>query len=199
MKHLSIRLRYLIAIYANLSVILHKDLLMSEEEKKIIPISNIEKILHENESILVKADISKTFYTGIASLYLLGLVLLFIGYEYEIGVIGLVLVIRTFYVNLQEIKEKKSYHCLLTQDRLIILKGHKTKEIFPINLEDIRTIYIKPISQKLINILDVGTIEVITTSGGRYVIRNIKNPYMYHKAIIGDIVSATHYSNKYKK
>jgi len=161
--------------------------------------NNIEKILHKDESILVKADISKTFYSAIVSLYLLGFILLFIGYQYEIGVIGMVLIIRTFYVNLQEIKEKKSYHCLLTQNRLIILKGHKTKEIFPINLEDIRTIYIKPINQSLKNILDVGTIEVITTSGGRYVIRNIKKPYLYHKAIIGDIVSATHYSNKYKK
>jgi len=158
--------------------------------------SDIEKILNKNEFILVKADISKTFYNGVASLYLLGIVLLLIGYEYEIGVIGLVLIIRTFYVNLQEIKEKKSYHCLLTQERLIILKGHKIKEIFPINLEDIRSIYIKPINQKFKNILDVGTIEVITTSGGRYVIRNIKKPYLFHKAIIGDIVSATHYSNK---
>ena len=69
--------------------------------------NNIEKILHKDESVLVKADISKTFYTSIALLYLLGFVLLFIGYEYEIGVIGAVLVIRTFYVNLQEIKEKK--------------------------------------------------------------------------------------------
>jgi len=158
--------------------------------------SDIEKILNKNEFVLVKADISKTFYNGVASLYLLGIVLLLIGYEYEIGVIGLVLIIRTFYVNLQEIKEKKSYHCLLTQERLIILKGHKIKEIFPINLEDIRTIYIKPINQRLKSILDVGTIEVITTSGGRYVIRNIKKPYLFHKAIIGDIVSATHYSNK---
>lgn len=156
---------------------------------------NIEKILHKNESILVKADISKTFYNGIASLYLLGFVLLFIGYEYEIGVIGVVLIIRTFYVNLQEIKEKRSYHCLLTQDRLIILKGYKIKEIFPINLEDIRTIYIKPSNQMLKNILDVGTLEVITLYGGRYVIGNIKKPYLFHKAIIGDIVSATHYSN----
>ena len=157
--------------------------------------NNIEKILHKNESILVKAEISKTFYSGIASLYLLGFVLLFIGYEYEIGVIGIVLIIRTFYVNLQEIKEKKSYHCLLTQNRLIILKGHKIKERFPINLENIRTIYIKPSNQMLKNILDVGTLEVVTISGGRYVIRNIKKPYLFHKAIIGDIVSATHYSN----
>jgi hypothetical protein len=161
--------------------------------------NNIDKILHKDESILVKADISKTFYIPIALLYLLGFFLFFIGYEYEIGIIGVVLIIRTFYVNLQEIKEKKSYNCILTQNRLIILKGHKIKEIFPINLEDIRTIYIKPISQKLKNILDVGTIEVVTTSGGRYVIRNIKKPYLYHKAIIGDVVSATHYSNKYKK
>ena len=161
--------------------------------------NNIEKIMHENESVLVKAEISKTFYSGVVSLYALGLLLLFIGYEYEIGVIGIVLIVRTFYVNLQEIKEKKSYNCLLTQNRLIIVKGHKIKEIFPINLEDIRTIYIKPINQRLKHILDVGTIEVITTSGGRYVIQNIKEPYLYHKAIIGDIVSATHYSNKDKK
>lgn len=157
--------------------------------------SDIEKILHKDESVLVKADISKTFYTSIALLYLLGFALLFVSYEYEIGVIGLVLILRTLYVNLQEIKEKRSYHCLLTQERLLILKGHKTKEIFPINLEDIRTIYIKPINQRFKNILDVGTIEVITTSGGRYVIQNIKKPYLYHKAIIGDIVSASHYSN----
>ena len=158
--------------------------------------NHIEKILHKGESVLVKADISKTFYTSIALLYLLGFVLLFIGYEYEMGIIGAVLLIRTFYVNLQEIKEKKSYNCLLTQHRLIILKGYKIKEIFPINLEDIRTIYIKPINRWLKYILDVGTIEVITTSGGRYVIRNIKNPYLYHKAIIGDVVDATHYSKK---
>ena len=160
---------------------------------------NIQKILHKGETIQVAAEISKTFYSGISSLYLLGILLLFIGYEYEIGVIGLVLIIRTFYVNMQEIKEKKSYHCLLTQERLIILKGHKTKEIFPIQLEDIRTIYIKPISSRFKNILDVGTLEVITISGGRYVIKNIKKPYMYHRAIIGDVVDATHYSNKEKK
>lgn len=159
---------------------------------------NIQKILHEDESIEAAAEISKTFYSGIASLYLLGILLLFIGYEYEIGIIGLVLIIRTFYVNLQEIKEKESYHCLLTQKRLIILKGHKTKEIFPIDLKDIRTIYIKPISVTFKNILDVGTLEVVTTSGGRYVIKNIKKPYLYHKAIIGDIVDALHYSNKGK-
>lgn len=159
----------------------------------------IEKTLHKDESVLVHADISKTFYNGILSLYALGAVLLLIGYEYEIGVIGLVLIIRTFYIHLQEIKEKKSYHCLLTQNRLIILKGHKKKEIFPINLEEIRTIYIKPISKRFANILDVGTLEVITTDGGRYVISNIKKPYDYHRAIIGDVVSATHYSNKGKK
>jgi hypothetical protein len=129
----------------------------------------------------------------------LGLLLLFIGYEYEIGVIGAVLIIRTFFVNLDEIKEKKSYNCLLTQKRLIILKGHTTKEIFPINLKEIRTIYIKPLTKKFSHLIDVGTLEVITTSGGRYVIKNIKQPYLYHKAIIGDIVSATHYSNKSKK
>jgi len=161
--------------------------------------NNINKVLHVNESIIAKAKISKTFYTSIALLYLLGFLLLFIGYEYEIGIIGVVLILRTFYVNLHEIKEKESYHCLLTQERLIILKGHKVKEIFPIKLEDIRTIYIKPVNQTLKRILDVGTLEVITTYGGRYVIRNIKTPYLFHKAIIGDIVSATHYSNKYTK
>lgn len=159
---------------------------------------NINKILHKDESVLVQAEISKTFYNPLLKLYALGAVLLFIGFEYEIGIIGAVLIIRTFYVHLQEVKEKKSYHCLLTQQRLIILKGDKIKEIFPINLEDIRTIYIKPFSEKFKTLIDVGTIEVITTSGGRFVIRNIKEPYLFHRAIIGDIVSATHYSNKMK-
>lgn len=158
--------------------------------------NDIEKIMHENESVLVKAEISNTFYTGIISLYLLGALLLFIGYEYEIGVIGLVLIVRTFYVHMQEIKEKESYNCLLTQNRLIILKGRKKKEIFPIDLKEIRSIYIKPINRYLNKFLDVGTLEVITNSGGRYVISNIKKPYAYHRAIIGDVVSATHYSNR---
>lgn len=131
-------------------------------------------------------------------LYALGVALLLIGYEYEIGVIGAVLIIRTFYVHFHEVREKKSYHCLLTQKRLIILKGHETQEVYPINLQEIRTIYIKPISKRFSKLLDVGTLEVITTSGGRFVIRNIKHPYLYHRAIIGDIVSATHYSNKFK-
>ena len=158
----------------------------------------LEKILHEDESILVSADISKSFYNDIISLYALGALLLYIGYEYEIGVIGLVLIIRTFYMHLQEIKEKKFYQCVLTQNRLIIHKGHKNREIYPIKLEEIRTIYIKPLNERFKNIIDVGTLEVITTSGGRYVISHIKKPYVYHKAIIGDIVSATHYSNKKK-
>ena len=54
----------------------------------------VEKILHKDESILVAADISKTFYNGILSLYALGASLLFISYEYEIGVIGIVLILR---------------------------------------------------------------------------------------------------------
>jgi hypothetical protein len=159
-------------------------------------VQNIEKVLHEGESILVTAEISKTFYNPLLKLYALGLLLLFIGYEYGIGVIGAVLIIRTFFVHLLEIKEKHSYHCILTQNRLIILKGHKTKEIFPIDLKEIKTIYIKPISKHLKKIIDVGTLEVLTNSGGRYIIRNIKEPYLFHRAIIGDIVSATHYSNK---
>lgn len=159
---------------------------------------DINKVLHKGESVLVQAEISKTFYNSLLKLYALGTVLLFIGYEYEIGIIGAVLIIRTFYVHLQEIKEKKSYHCLLTEERLLILKGHKIKEIFPVNLEEIRTIYVKPFSEKFKTLIDVGTIEVITTSGGRFVIRNIKEPYLFHRAIIGDVVSATHYSNKMK-
>lgn len=154
---------------------------------------SIEKILNKDESILVAADISKTFYNGIISLYALGALLLFIGYEYEIGIIGVVLIVRTFYVHLHEIREKKHYHCLLTQERLIIHKGFKSKEVYPIPLSEIRTIYIKPISERFKHILDVGTLEVITTSGGRYVINNIKHPYVYHRAIIGDIVDATRY------
>jgi hypothetical protein len=162
-------------------------------------VKEFEKTLHENETISVRAEISKTYYNGIVSLYLLGLVLLFIGQEFEIGVIGIVLIIRTFYVHLQEIKEKASYHCVLTNKRLIILKGEKIPEIFPIELDEIRTIYIKPITKNFQSFLDVGALEVLTISGGRYVIRNIKRPYEYHKAIIGDIVSATHYSNKSTK
>ena len=153
-------------------------------------------MLHEGESILVTAQISKTFYNPLLKLYALGLLLLFIGYEYGIGVIGAVLIIRTFFVHLLEVKEKKSYHCILTQERLIIFKGHKIKEIFPVRLEEIKTIYIKPISKQFQKFIDVGTLEVLTNSGGRFVIRNIKQPYLFHKAIIGDIVSATHYSNR---
>lgn len=126
----------------------------------------------------------------------MGAVLLLIGFEYEIGVIGIVLILRTFYVHLHEVKEKASYHCILTKERLIILKGHKVREVFPINLEEIRTIYIKPLSERFKTLIDVGTIEVLTTDGGRFVIRNIKEPYLFHRAIIGDVVSATHYSNK---
>jgi len=158
----------------------------------------IKKTLHKDESIITQAEISQTFYFPMIKLYLLGLILLFIGYEYQIGIIGAVLIIRTLYIHTQEIKEKKSYHCILTNERLIILKGHKTKEIFPITLKEIRSVYVKPFSEIFKNFIDVGTLEVITTSGGRYVIKNIKEPYLYHIAIIGDIVSATHYSNKNK-
>lgn len=159
----------------------------------------IEKVLHKGESVLVAAEISKTFYNGIVSLYAFGVLLLFLGFEYEIGVIGLVLILRTFYMHMQEIREKKHYHCILTEERLIILKGYKKREIFPVKLEDIRTIYIKPISERFKHLLDVGTLEVLTTSGGRYVISNIKNPYEYHRAIIGDVVSATNYAKRIKK
>lgn len=161
--------------------------------------SEFTKILHKDESVLVQAQISKSFYNGIVSLYALGALLLFLGYELEIGIIGVVLILRTFYVHLGEIEEKRSCHCLLTQKRLIILKGYKTREIFPIELSDIRTIYIKPLSERFKEYIDVGTLEVLTVQGGRYVIKNIKEPYLYHRAIIGDSVSATHYSNKNKK
>lgn len=159
----------------------------------------IDKVLHEGESVLAAAEISKTFYNGIVSLYALGALLLFLGYEYEIGVIGLVLIVRTFYMHMQEIREKKHYHCILTEERLVILKGYKKREIFPVQLEEIRTIYIKPISERFKHIIDVGTLEVITTSGGRYVISNIKKPYQYHRAIIGDVVSATSYARREAK
>lgn len=159
----------------------------------------IEKILHEGESVLVDASLSKTFYTSVISLYLLGIVLFIIGYEYEIGVIGVVLILRTAYIHYYEIKEKASYHCVLTPERLIIHKGYKKREIFPIPLEEIRTIYVKPLNERLKNVLDVGTIEVITNSGGRYVISHIKKPYVYHRAIIGDIVDATNYAKQKKK
>jgi hypothetical protein len=156
----------------------------------------IEKILHKNETILAAAEISKTFYNGILSLYALGFLLLFIGYEYEIGVIGIVLILRTLYMHLQEIREKRYYHCVLTPERLIIHKGYKHREIIPIELEAIRTIYIKPYSERLKSYIDVGTLEVLTTSGGRYVISHIKKPLEYHRAIIGDVVAATSYARK---
>jgi len=158
----------------------------------------VSKSLHKEEHVLVAAEISTMFYSEYIPLYLFAFVLLFIGYEYEIGVIGLVLFLRTLYLNILAIKEKASYHCVLTEKRLIIHKGHKNHQIFPIELDEIRTIYIKPISERFKNILDVGTLEVLTVSGGRYVIGHIKEPYVYHKAIIGDIVSATHYANKKK-
>lgn len=160
---------------------------------------SIEKILHPDETVLVAAEISKTFYSGILSLYALGLLLLFIGYEYEIGVIGLVLILRTFYMHLQEIREKRHYHCVLTTERLIIHKGFKNPEIIPVNLEEIRTIYIKPFSERFNRFIDVGTLEVLTTSGGRYVISHIKSPFDYHRAIIGDVVEATSYAKKRNK
>lgn len=159
----------------------------------------IETILHEGESVLVNAEIANTFYKGIVLLYLLGAALFAIGYEYEIGIIGVVLILRTAYVHYFEIKEKASYHCVLTEERLIIHKGYQTREIFPIPLEEIRTIYIKPINPRLKRFIDVGTLEVVTTDGGRYVIRHVKKPYVYHKAIIGDIVAATNYEKQKKK
>ena len=69
---------------------------------------NITKILHKDESVLASAELSRTFYNPLLKLYALGMVLLFIGYEYEIGIIGAVLIIRTLYVHSQEIKEKES-------------------------------------------------------------------------------------------
>jgi len=160
---------------------------------------DIEKILHPQETVLVSADISKTFYLHLLPLYLLAFILLLIAYELEIGVIGLVLLLRTAYVHFFEMKEKASFHCVLTQERLIIHKGHKIREIFPVRLEEIRTIYIKPINKTLHKFMDVGSLEVVTVSGGRYVIGHIKEPYAYHRAIIGDIVSATNYAKQKAK
>lgn len=159
----------------------------------------IRKILHDKESVLVSAEISRTFYNSILSLYGLGALLLFIGYEYEIGVIGLVLILRTFYIHMHEIREKKYYHCILTEERLIIHKGFEKREIYPIRLEEIRTIYIKPFTERFKHIIDVGTLEVVTTSGGRYVIGHIRHPYAYHRAIIGDVVAATNYAKRQAK
>jgi len=157
---------------------------------------SIESMLHPDETVLAAAEISKTFYNGILSLYALGALLLFIGYEYEIGVIGVVLILRTVYMHLLEIREKRYYHCVLTPERLIIHKGFRNREIIPINLEEIRTIYIKPYNERFKRFVDVGTLEVLTTSGGRYVISHIKSPFAYHRAIIGDVVAATSYAKK---
>ena len=151
------------------------------------------KILHKEEQILVSAEISNSFYFTTISLYLFAFLLLFVGYEYEIGVIGMVLLLRTFYLHLKEIKDKEFYQCVLTDTRIIIQKGYLHREVFPIELSDIRTIYIKPFNERFKNILDVGTLEVITSSGGRYVISHIKKPYKFHREIISDVVDATRY------
>jgi len=153
------------------------------------------KILHKEETILVSAEISNSFYFTTITLYLFAFVLLFVGYEYEIGVIGMVLLLRTFYLHLKEIKDKKFYQCILTDTRIIIQKGHIHREIFPIELKDIRTIYIKPFSERFKSVLDVGTLEVITNSGGRYVINHIKKPYKFHKEIISDVVDSSRYES----
>jgi len=155
--------------------------------------NHLKKILHKDETVLVSAEISKTFYLTTVSLYLLGLLLLLVSYEYEIGVIGIVLILRTGYLHRKEIKDKQFYQCVLTQERIIIQKGHIHREIFPIELNEIRTIYIKPLTERFKNIVDVGTLEVITNSGGRYVINHIKKPYQFHKEIISDVVDATRY------
>jgi hypothetical protein len=151
------------------------------------------KILHKEEQILVSAEISNSFYFTTITLYMFAFILLFVGYEYEIGVIGMVLLLRTFYLHLKEIKDKKFYQCVLTEERIIIQKGHLHREVFPIELSEIRTIYIKPFSERFKNIIDVGTLEVITNSGGRYVISHIKKPYAFHKEIISDVVDALRY------
>ena len=78
------------------------------------------KILRKEETILVSAEISNSFYFTTITLYLFALLLLFVGYEYEIGVIGMVLLLRTFYLHLKEIKDKAFYQCVLTQERIII-------------------------------------------------------------------------------
>jgi len=156
------------------------------------------KILRKEETILVSAQISNSFYFTTLTLYLFAFLLLFVGYEYEIGIIGMVLLLRTFYLHLKEIKDKKFYQCVLTQERIIIQKGHIHREIFPIELKEIRTIYIKPFNEKLKNIIDVGSLEVITNSGGRYVINHIKKPYEFHREIISDVVDATRYEHQKK-
>ncbi|MDX1296446.1 MAG: hypothetical protein R3302_09260 [Sulfurimonadaceae bacterium] len=159
----------------------------------------IEKILHENETVQVVAKISKTYYNDFLVLYALALALMLIGYEMEIGILGLVLFLRTLYLHLHAIQDKRFYYCVLTDERLIIHKGYKKQEIFPVKLEEIRTIYIKPYSERFKGFIDVGTLEVITTSGGRFVIDHIKSPYTYHRAIIGDIVDATNYAKRKKR
>jgi len=77
------------------------------------------------------------------------------------------------------------------KDESILVVADISKTFY-MHLQEIRTIYIKPNSERFKNILDVGGLEVITITGGRYVINNIKQPYVYHKAIIGTIVNATH-------
>jgi len=149
---------------------------------------DIKEILLENEVVLHEAEISNTFYAPIIKLYMLGFFLLLMGHEMDFGVIGSVLVIRTFFIHMSEIKEKASYHCFITTERLVILKGNKIKEILPVSIKNIKTIFVKPFSERFKKHIPVGTLEVLSVFGGRYVIRNIKNPYDFHRLIIGEVI-----------
>jgi hypothetical protein len=149
---------------------------------------NIQEILLEGEEVLYKANISMTFYMPIIKMYLLAIVLLYIGYEMELGIIGGVLLIRTFIININEVKEKASYSCIITNERLVIMKGTRIKEILPVSIKNIKTIFVKPFSERFKKYIDVGTLEVLSVFGGRYVIRNIEKPYDFHKKIIGEII-----------
>jgi len=159
---------------------------------------NIQEILLEDETLLYKATISMTFYMPIIKMYLLAIVLLFIGYKMELGIIGGVLLIRTFIINLSEIKEKASYSCFITNERLVIMKGNKLREILPVSKKNIKTIFVKPFSERFKKYINVGTLEVLSVFGGRYVIRNIENPYDFHKMIIGEVIEEKKINNEDK-
>ena len=150
------------------------------------------EILREDEFIVEEAEISHTYFLEVYILYLISFSLLIISNELHLGIIGVVLLIRTVMTNYKFIQNKKAYSCVVTNQRLIIFKGQVLQEINPVSLKNVKTIFIKPFTLfHFLKVKDVGSLEIITKFDGRYVIEHIRNPYDFHKNIINDVVTAT--------
>ena len=160
-----------------------------------------EEILREEEFIKYEADISHIFYIPIYKLYALSFLLLYISNELHIGVVGIILLIRTIISNFDFINEKRAYACTVTNERLITFKGHNLQEINPVSIKNIKTIFVKPVSNPIIRILklDIGSVEVLTNFDGRYIIENVVKPYEFHKSIIGDVLETKSLDNNKQK